>query len=174
MCMTVTFSNGKTCELVEDILSVIDISCLVLNPHYKKIDTQSCMCQLDIEATLKKSGYDYTCDGMGYLATKTTVKSIVENYLVTHGFDGLYNPEGECACVIGDLQPCCEDNSECLPGTKKKCENECAEFEYCIGRPGAACRFYDLRAESTTTQAVSLVKHENKPESVKKKKEGVL
>lgn len=31
------------------------------------------------------------------------VKEIVEAHLKAHGYDGLWNADGECACKVGDL-----------------------------------------------------------------------
>lgn len=39
--------------------------------------------------------------------------------LKNKGFDGLYCSEGECACEIGDLNPCGEYSEDCKPGYKK-------------------------------------------------------
>ena len=50
------------------------------------------------------------------------VNDIVKEYLKENEFDGLYNPDGECACEINDLQPCCENFSECRPGYIKTCD----------------------------------------------------
>lgn len=35
-----------------------------------------------------------------------TIQEIVEEYLRREGYDGLFNEEGECDCVVGDLFPC--------------------------------------------------------------------
>ena len=35
------------------------------------------------------------------------------------GYDGLYCPEGQCACELGDLCPCGEDPVDCKPGYKR-------------------------------------------------------
>lgn len=42
-------------------------------------------------------------------------KDIVAEWLELNGFDGLYSPNGECACKNGDLFPC-GDIYECKPG----------------------------------------------------------
>jgi len=43
------------------------------------------------------------------------VIDIVRKALIESGYDGLYN-EGECACLIDNLQPCGEDFSLCRAG----------------------------------------------------------
>ena len=45
-----------------------------------------------------------------------TVKEILQEYLETNGFDGLYNEWSECGCKIYDLSPgdCMDD--QCEPG----------------------------------------------------------
>jgi len=43
----------------------------------------------------------------------------LDEELKRDGFDGLYCSEGECACEIGDLNPCGEYSEECKPGYKK-------------------------------------------------------
>jgi len=55
-----------------------------------------------------------------------TVKEIIENYLVCHGFTGLVAERRECACEITDLAPC--DNEfpgDCEPGYKVSCTEDC-------------------------------------------------
>lgn len=46
--------------------------------------------------------------------------------LAKAGYDGLYSPDGECACLVGDLYPCGERQDDCEPGYKVPC-------------PGATC-----------------------------------
>ena len=43
-----------------------------------------------------------------------TVIEIVRQYLVAHGYDGLYGDE--CGCLIDDLCPCGENFGGCRPG----------------------------------------------------------
>ena len=43
------------------------------------------------------------------------VRLILESYLKDNGFGGLVYPD-ECACKIGDLQPCDGGMLECEPG----------------------------------------------------------
>jgi hypothetical protein len=45
-----------------------------------------------------------------------TVIEIISEHLRKNGFDGLYQPDAECACLLGALQPCCESFDECRPG----------------------------------------------------------
>lgn len=68
------------------------------------------------------------------------VKEILEEYLKANGFDGLAGDE--CGCFIGDLVPCDNDPSGCVPGHKIVCTAEmaykcdracwCKEGESCI------------------------------------------
>lgn len=44
-----------------------------------------------------------------------TVVSIVTDYLIRHGYTGLYL-EGECGCRVGDLMPCDGPCDGCQPG----------------------------------------------------------
>ncbi len=44
------------------------------------------------------------------------VREIVAQYLKEHGFDGLYNENGGCGCIIADLGPCPEQSFDCKPG----------------------------------------------------------
>lgn len=43
----------------------------------------------------------------------------LDEELKKDGYDGLYCPEGNCACELGDLHPCGEYTEECKPGYKK-------------------------------------------------------
>ena len=50
------------------------------------------------------------------------VKQIVEEYLTAHGYDGLYDEDGECGCLKDDLFACGEGwMCECKPGYKTNC-----------------------------------------------------
>lgn len=50
-----------------------------------------------------------------------TVKEIVRKHLEREGFDGLFNTEGECACLCGDLAPCGTMNELCEEGYRVEC-----------------------------------------------------
>ena len=59
------------------------------------------------------------------------VKGIIEGHLRINGYDGLFN-EGECACELSDLMPCCagiESIRDCHPGYKSPCDGNC-EYGY--------------------------------------------
>lgn len=47
-----------------------------------------------------------------------TVAEIVVRYLQEHGYDGLYSPDGECACLIDDIGPCSAESFECEAGVR--------------------------------------------------------
>ena len=47
------------------------------------------------------------------------VIEIVKAHLVQNGFDGLYQPDAECACEISDLQPCGDEFGSCKAGYKR-------------------------------------------------------
>ena len=58
------------------------------------------------------------------------VREIVDAYLVTNGYDCLWNKDDECACEVGDLAPCGEDFSHCIAGRRKACD--CGEHDWHI------------------------------------------
>ncbi len=63
---------------------------------------------------------------------------LITDGLRRHGFDGLFNTDGECACKIGELVPCDELSESCEPGVfiDEPCSN-CGGGESCdfhIGR----------------------------------------
>lgn len=47
-----------------------------------------------------------------------TVIELVEKQLREMGADGLYNCRGECACLIGDLEPCGRLSGDCEAGIR--------------------------------------------------------
>ena len=53
------------------------------------------------------------------------ISEIVKQYLIDNGYDGLFYPDGECACEISDLMPCGEWGSDCEPGYKIPCPGDC-------------------------------------------------
>lgn len=58
------------------------------------------------------------------------VIDIVKAHLVENGFDGLYQEDAECACLVDDLRPCGDDCSNCRPGYKGA--DESGEGDWCI------------------------------------------
>lgn len=68
-----------------------------------------------------------------------TVSDIVRDWLLSHGYDGLFSNEGECACLANDLFPCGYTPRDCEAGYKMPCPNpdECEygpEDHWHIGR----------------------------------------
>jgi len=61
-----------------------------------------------------------------------TVNEIVNEYLKANGYDGLYNPDGECACKVGTLASCGGPCDECEPGYGVPCPHNCGEHLYHI------------------------------------------
>jgi hypothetical protein len=62
-----------------------------------------------------------------------TVKEMIENYLISHGFTGLCNLSRECGCELSDLAPCESYPSTCVPGYKVTCTEEdplCVEQDH--------------------------------------------
>jgi hypothetical protein len=60
-----------------------------------------------------------------------TVKEIVRQYLVKHGFDGLYSENGQCGCSLPDIMECDSIGVElCKPGYKV--DDPSGEFEFLI------------------------------------------
>lgn len=67
------------------------------------------------------------------------VDSIIEDWLKTHGYDGLYHGEG-CACKIGDIAPCGQPSGQCEAGYLLPCDGTCdaGKCDFHIGqRPKA-------------------------------------
>jgi hypothetical protein len=60
------------------------------------------------------------------------VIEIIEKYLIENGYDGLYYP-CECACVIGDLNPCSENPLNCKAGYRQDCPSDCGCGGFHIG-----------------------------------------
>ena len=52
------------------------------------------------------------------------VEGMIKKYLEDNGFEGLYDPRGECGCEIANLRACCEDPCDCLPGYKHGYKND--------------------------------------------------
>lgn len=75
-----------------------------------------------------------------------TVKSIVTEYLVDRGYDGLYNECG-CGCGIDDLMPCSDCQNDCVAAHAYRC-GRCSKSGTC-----ETCRDLDIMevVEGTTT-----------------------
>ena len=53
------------------------------------------------------------------------VKEIVEAYLKANGYDGLFNPHANCACLSNDLVSCDGNPCDCQPGYRIPCDGTC-------------------------------------------------
>jgi hypothetical protein len=63
-----------------------------------------------------------------------TVLEMARQYLVDNGYDGLFSGDGECACSIDDLCPCCADPPlDCEAGFKQPCDCGDPDHEFHIG-----------------------------------------
>lgn len=58
------------------------------------------------------------------------VKEIMERWLRVRDYDGLFNGDADCACLVSDLRPCDGDISACVPGYKAPCD--CGEHNFHI------------------------------------------
>ena len=57
-------------------------------------------------------------------------RGIVLEYLTRHGYDGLCDSDGECACALDDLAPCGELSADCCPGHYAQCD--CGDHDFHI------------------------------------------
>jgi len=63
-----------------------------------------------------------------------TVEEIVEMYFVKKGYDGLYNNETGCSCLLDNLFPCeCFHARNCKAGYKRKPPKDYEGTNYWIG-----------------------------------------
>ena len=65
-----------------------------------------------------------------------TVQEIVSDYLEANGYDGLYDPDGECGCTLGDFMLCL-DPKDCVPAYRQ----ECSKCEHDEGGPYDCCEY---------------------------------
>ena len=66
------------------------------------------------------------------------IKAIVEQYLISNGYDGLYSLY-DCACKLDDLMPCLEIRSDCTAGYEMECDCKMG-CNFHIGRGGGSNR----------------------------------
>ena len=64
-----------------------------------------------------------------------TVKDIIKQYLIDNGFDGLCNPDHDCACSIGELFCDYECRPDCQPAyyrtvTQEDMDNPDFDLDY--------------------------------------------
>jgi len=53
-----------------------------------------------------------------------TVDEIIRDWLRSHGYDGLYQDDGECACLFIDLRFCEDGGGTCKAGVLGRCNPE--------------------------------------------------
>ena len=55
-----------------------------------------------------------------------TLRKLTIDYLVGHGYDGLFCEQNDCACLTGDLMPCEKwdggPSGTCEPGYRAPCD----------------------------------------------------
>lgn len=68
MCQPVIIENKSAveCETPRELLKELPNLELVKNEMYYKIDMDSCLCQIDLEATFDKAGIVWKCDYMEF------------------------------------------------------------------------------------------------------------
>ena len=54
-----------------------------------------------------------------------TLRDIVSDWLKSHGYDGLFNGDGNCACLLSDLFPCGDPRDDCEAGYRVPCDGTC-------------------------------------------------
>jgi hypothetical protein len=64
------------------------------------------------------------------MSLKIDVLDMITEYLEQHGYHGLYNPDGECACTPPGLAPCSNMSQHCVAGWMAPCD--CGEHDWHI------------------------------------------
>jgi hypothetical protein len=64
------------------------------------------------------------------MSLKIDVLDMITEYLEQHGYHGLYNPDGECACTPPGLAPCGNMSQHCVAGWMAPCD--CGEHDWHI------------------------------------------
>lgn len=67
-----------------------------------------------------------------------TCGTMIKEWLIKHSYDGLFNPDFDCACKLDDLMPCLEPNiHSCCAGYIDKCNcgDRCEEFRTVPSKP---------------------------------------
>ncbi len=59
------------------------------------------------------------------------MQQLIEQALKQHGFDGLFNTDGGCACKVDDLFPCDNPCADCEPGYLAPCDGSCEDPTRC-------------------------------------------
>jgi len=62
-----------------------------------------------------------------------SIEDMVKDHLESHGYDGLFNADLECGCLLEDLMPCGEPElQECCAGYKHPADPD-ADYDFIIG-----------------------------------------
>jgi hypothetical protein len=69
MCQRIIY-NDTVIETVADFRKIFPKLKMVKCATFKRMAKYDCLCVLDIEATLKKAGFDYEIDGMDFVITR--------------------------------------------------------------------------------------------------------
>lgn len=62
------------------------------------------------------------------------VKDMVREFLEREGYAGLFNENGDCACLARFLAPCDQMSEECEAGYFEECPADCGEHDFHICR----------------------------------------
>lgn len=80
--------------------------------------------------------------------SEDTVTSILREALRDRGYEGLWNEDIDCACLVEDLCPCMGDGILlCRPGYILPCPCDCGEHEFHVGilNPAGSYRMCDRK-----------------------------
>jgi hypothetical protein len=69
-------------------------------------------------------------------------RKIITDFLIVHGYDGLFNVNVACGCLIDDLAPCEGDVMDCEAGYRVPCDGKDCECDY---RPNEKDRWHIAR-----------------------------
>ena len=69
MCVIIhNIDTGKDAEIPQELREMLGITDLIMSKHYKSVNEDACLCQIDCEATVKNAGYNYKESGGDHMS----------------------------------------------------------------------------------------------------------
>ena len=105
-----------------DQVQIDEIIKKIESEETRRATTDELICGTSLDRRIKRRIFQAGVEQKKAVNDYPMMQQILRRYLQEHGFDGLQNPDGDCACRLDDLFPCDEPGFQCMAGYELPCD----------------------------------------------------